>query len=107
MLTNAARQAKVVTQMGNQGNSGEGHRLICEWIWAGVIGEVREVEAWCSLSYYPWGHENWSSQWSVRPKETPPVPGSMNWVRACKGGQPAGSNFAHSGALTCTYVKYL
>ncbi|HUX59571.1 MAG TPA: hypothetical protein VMV77_21545 [Bacteroidales bacterium] len=65
--------------MGNQGNSGEGHRLICEWIWAGVIGEVREVDAWCSLSYYPWGHENWSSQWSDRPKETPPVPDSLNW----------------------------
>ena len=32
-LTETAREEKVVTQMGNQGNSGEGIRLICEWIW--------------------------------------------------------------------------
>ena len=23
---------------------------------AGLIGDVREVDAWCSLTYYPWGH---------------------------------------------------
>jgi len=32
--------------MGNQGHSGEGVRLICEWIWDGAIGDVREVHAW-------------------------------------------------------------
>lgn len=79
MLANTSLQTKVATQMGNSGNSGEGHRSICEWIWAGVIGEVHEVEAWCSLSYYPWGHAWWSSQWSVRPKETPPIPEKLNW----------------------------
>jgi predicted dehydrogenase len=79
MLANAAREAKVATQMGIQGHSGEGIRLICEWIWAGLIGEVHEVDAWCSLSYYPWGHAGWSCQWSERPKETPPVPDGVNW----------------------------
>ncbi len=32
VLTEAARKHKVVTQMGNQGHSGDGVRLICEWI---------------------------------------------------------------------------
>ncbi len=79
LLANTSIQSKVVTQMGNQGNSDEGHRLICEWIWGGVIGEVREVDAWCNLSYYPWGHAWWSSQWSERPVETPPIPEKLNW----------------------------
>ena len=78
-LAQAAKQWGVVTQMGNQGHSMEGIRSICEWIWDGAIGEVREVEAWCSLSYYPWGHANWSSRWGGRPTDTPAVPASLNW----------------------------
>ena len=79
MLAKAARQTGVITQMGIQGHSGEGARLICEWLWGGAIGKVREVDAWCSLSYYPWGHAGWSSRWGTRPKETPAVPASLNW----------------------------
>jgi predicted dehydrogenase len=79
-LAQAAAGAKVATQMGIQGHSGEGLRLICEWIWAGAIGEIREVDAWCSLSYYPWGHAYWSSKWGeARPKDTPAVPDKLNW----------------------------
>jgi predicted dehydrogenase len=79
MLAEAAKEAKVFTQMGIQGHSMECHQLICEWVQAGVIGEVREVDAWCDLSYYPWGHAGWSSNWSARPQETPPVPAGLNW----------------------------
>jgi predicted dehydrogenase len=80
MLARAAAESKVATQMGIQGHSSEGFRLICEWIWAGAIGEVREVDAWCSLSYYPWGHASWSSKWGAgRPTDTPPVPDKLNW----------------------------
>ncbi|MGB2820223.1 MAG: Gfo/Idh/MocA family oxidoreductase [Phycisphaerae bacterium] len=79
MLAEAARDAKVATQMGIQGHSGEGARLICEWIWDGAIGEVREVDAWCSLSYYPWGHASWSTKWARRPKDTPAVPAELDW----------------------------
>ena len=78
-LAQAAKEYKVATQMGIQGHSMEGHRLICEWVAAGLIGEVREVDAWCSLSYYPWGHAGWSCSWSDRPKHTPPVPASLDW----------------------------
>lgn len=71
MLTEAARQYKVVTQMGNQGHSGEGIRLICEWIWDGVIGDVREVHAWTNRPMWPQGMH--------RPAETPAVPDTLDW----------------------------
>lgn len=79
MVTEAAKEAGVVTQMGIQGHSMDGMRQIKEWIDAGVIGEVTEVESWCSLCNYPWGHEYWSSKCGTRPTETPPVPPTLDW----------------------------
>ncbi len=71
IMTEAARKHGVVTQMGNQGHSGEGIRLICEWIEDGAIGDVREVHAWTSRPVWP--------QALARPQETPPVPESLDW----------------------------
>ena len=79
ILAQAAKKAGVTTQMGIQGHSGEGNRIICEWIWDGAIGTIREVDAWCSLSYYPWGHARWSSRWGRLQKDKPPVPEGMDW----------------------------
>jgi predicted dehydrogenase len=79
MLAQAARATGVTTQMGIQGHSGEGARLICEWIADGAVGEVHEVDAWCSLSYFPFGHAYWSSKWNRRPEDMPPVPATLNW----------------------------
>jgi hypothetical protein len=70
-LTEAARETKVITQMGNQGHSGEGNRLICEWIQDGAIGPVREVYAWTDRPVWPQGID--------RPKETPPIPSLLDW----------------------------
>jgi predicted dehydrogenase len=78
-LAEIARETGVVTQMGIQGHSMEGIRQLREWISAGVIGDVREVDAWCSLTYYPWGHASWSSPRGTRPEETPPVPDTLDW----------------------------
>jgi predicted dehydrogenase len=39
-LTEAARKYKVVTQMGNQGSSGNDTRLVETWIQSGVLGHV-------------------------------------------------------------------
>ncbi|MCX7048356.1 MAG: Gfo/Idh/MocA family oxidoreductase [Candidatus Sumerlaeota bacterium] len=72
-LTEAARQKKVMTQMGNQGHSGDGTRLICEWIGDGAIGPVREVHVWTNRPVWPQSVE------VERPKETPPVPESLDW----------------------------
>ncbi len=71
MLTEAARKYNVKSQMGNQGHSGEGVRLICEWIWDGAIGDVREVHAWTNRPVWPQG--------IGRPKDTPSVPKELDW----------------------------
>jgi predicted dehydrogenase len=71
-LTEAARQYKVVTQMGNQGHSNEGLRLLCEWIWDGAIGPVREVHCWTNRPVWPQGIY-------TRPQDTPPVPSTLDW----------------------------
>ncbi len=78
-LALAAKASKVTTQMGIQGHSGEGIRLVVEWVRAGLIGEVREVDGWCDLSYYPWGHAYWSSKWGERPADVPSVPANLDW----------------------------
>jgi predicted dehydrogenase len=72
-LTEAAREHKVMTQMGNQGHSGDGPRLMCEWIWSGAIGPVREVHAWTNRPVWPQGIE------LDRPQDTPPVPETLDW----------------------------
>jgi predicted dehydrogenase len=41
--------------MGNQGHSGEGVRELCEIIWSGMIGDVREVHAWTNRPIWPQG----------------------------------------------------
>lgn len=74
-LTEAAREHKVVTQMGNQGHSGDGARLIYEWIHSGRLGIIREVHAWTNRPVWPQGVE------VERPKETPPVPSDLDWDR--------------------------
>ncbi len=74
-LTEAAREYKVATQMGNQGHSSEGIRLVREWIQAGVIGAVREVHVWTNRPFGRWG---WP-QGVERPKDSPSVPPAMDW----------------------------
>jgi predicted dehydrogenase len=46
--------------------------LLCEWIWSGAIGGVREVHNWSTRPYWPQGMT------SV-PSETPPVPDGLDW----------------------------
>jgi len=53
LLAEAARKHKVITQMGNQGHSNEGTRLVKEWVEAGVIGEIREVHLWTNRPVWP------------------------------------------------------
>lgn len=71
-LTEAAREAKVATQMGNQGHSGDGIRMTVEWIRDGAIGNVREVHSWSHTG-------GWSGGRTSRPTETPPVPAGLDW----------------------------
>jgi predicted dehydrogenase len=75
LLTETARQNNIVTQMGNQGHSGDGTRLLYEWLQAGIIGDVRDVHAWTNRPVWPQGVE------VDRPQETPAVPSTLNWDR--------------------------
>ncbi len=75
----AARQAKVATQMGNQGMAFEGNRLINEWIWSGVIGHVREVHVWSDRPTHKGKNPLWWAQAIERPTDTPPVPDTLDW----------------------------
>ena len=70
-LTELSNEKKVVTQMGNQGNSGIGIRQLCEWIWDGAIGEVTHVDTWTNRPIWPQGLE--------RPTEVVKVPKTLNW----------------------------
>jgi predicted dehydrogenase len=77
-LAEAAREHGVATQMGNQGQASEQTRRVSELIWDGAIGNVKEVHVWTDRHlkgihgvYWPQGVD--------RPRETPPVPGTLEW----------------------------
>ena len=55
VLTQAEKKYKVVTQMGNQGSSGDDTRNVETWIQAGVIGSVHTVHVWTNRPVWPSG----------------------------------------------------
>ncbi len=76
--TRTLRKAKshygVKTVMGNQGHTGEGIRLVKEWVDGGVVGDVREVHCWTDRPMEPW---------FIKPNAFPPpslpAPPKLNW----------------------------
>src|SRR5690606_4166395 len=70
-LTEAAARARVVTQMGNQGSSGDSTRLIETWIQEGVIGDVTRVHVWTNRPVWPQGIPT--------PATTDPIPPELSW----------------------------
>jgi predicted dehydrogenase len=77
-LAEAARAAKVATQMGNGGQASRDHRRLCEYVWAGAIGPVREAHIWTDRPSNGLFNEYWP-QGVARPKDTPPVPSTLDW----------------------------
>jgi hypothetical protein len=71
LLYQAAQKYKVATQMGNQGYSHEATRVACEIIWAGEIGDVKEVHAYR-------GRPSWPQGMLKTPPPTP-VPATLDW----------------------------
>ncbi len=55
MLTEAARQYKVVTQMGNQGSSNPAQKQMVEWFDKGLIGKVHTINLWTNRPVWPQG----------------------------------------------------
>ncbi len=71
VLTEAAKKYKVVTQMGNQGASGDGVRQLMEWYNAGLLGDVHTVYCWTNRPVWPQG-----IPW---PSEKASVPAELDW----------------------------
>lgn len=71
LLTRLAEETGVATQMGNQGRCGDGVRLLCEMVWSGAIGEVKEAHIWTNRPIWPQGLD--------RPAGEDPVPDHLDW----------------------------
>jgi len=69
IMAEVAKRQNVTTQLGNQGHSGEGIRRLCEYIWAGAIGNVTEIHAWA-----PTGRGGTGGR-----LPTKPVPKGVHW----------------------------
>lgn len=77
-MTAVAREMKVATQMGNQGQASEATRLLAEYILDNSIGAVREVHLWTDRPSQGLFGEYWP-QGVDRPKDTPTPPKELNW----------------------------
>lgn len=78
MLTEAAREHKVATQMGNQGQAGDAPRRLQEMIHDGAIGSIEEVHVWTDRPNRGLADTYWP-QGVKCPEDTPPVPESLDW----------------------------
>jgi predicted dehydrogenase len=84
LITEAARQAGVATQMGTQIHAGTNYRRVVELVQGGAIGPVHEAHVWVSRA---WGrqspedarlhHDIVSTQ--ERPQGDEPVPPGLDW----------------------------
>ena len=77
-LKKAAKYYGIISQMGNQGHTTDGIRLIKEWYDADVLGQVKEVHAWQGnkVTFKPGGY-------FTKPNSFPPpahkVPKHFDW----------------------------
>ena len=70
-LTEAAHKYKVVTQMGNQGSSGDGVRQLQDWFNAGLIGDVHTIYCYTDRPIWPQGVPN--------PTNSSPIPAGLDF----------------------------
>ena len=68
-LMTAAKEHKVITQLGNQEHASETIRLFKEWISAGVLGNVREIHCWAPSVYSRMDQLDALNQTTEVPKE--------------------------------------
>jgi predicted dehydrogenase len=70
-MAEVAAETKVATQVAVMNSESEDTRRISEWIEAGGIGRVREVQNWSSRPVWPQG--------IARPANAQPVPDGLDW----------------------------
>jgi predicted dehydrogenase len=66
-----AKEAGVVTQMGNQGSADPGLRRNVEVLRAGILGDMTEVHVWTNRPIWPQG--------IARPQGSDPIPATLDW----------------------------
>jgi predicted dehydrogenase len=72
MLTEMAREKRVVTQMGNQGGSNPLLNMVQNWIDNDLIGAVSKVKIWTNRPVWPQGVQMPKSDSSLKPD-------ALNW----------------------------
>lgn len=70
-VAEAARKAGIATQVTASSSTSESACGLCEMIWDGAIGEVREVHCWSNRPLWPQG--------MIRPEGSDPVPSHLDW----------------------------
>ena len=84
VIQDAARKAKVATQMGTQIHAGDNYRRVVELVQSGSIGAVTECHVWVSRA---WGRQTDQEaqengdrvSTQERPQDEKPVPAYLNW----------------------------
>jgi predicted dehydrogenase len=84
IITAAAKQAGVATQMGTQIHATGNYRRVVELVQSGAIGPVREAHVWVNRA---WGWQSPDEAKATgdivsvqeRPKESMPVPPELDW----------------------------
>ena len=71
MMTQAAHTHNVVTQMGNQGASGSGVRVLQDWYNANLIGDVHTIYCYTDRPVWPQG--------VIRPVTASPIPAELDF----------------------------
>ena len=71
LLRHTAKKMGVASQMGNQGHSGNGARVLCEMVWSGAIGTVSEARVWTN-------RPTWA-QGIAQPLTEEPVRAGLDW----------------------------
>ncbi len=76
-LKNAAKHYGVVSQMGNQGHTTNGIRLVKEWYEAGILGQVKEVIAWQGKINFK--EDGYFEKPATFPPQADSVPAGLDW----------------------------
>jgi predicted dehydrogenase len=84
VITEAARRARVATQMGTQIHATSNYRRVVELVQSGAIGPVTEAHVWVGRAWGRQSEEAASRHKDIvfvtdRPKEASPVPPGLHW----------------------------
>ncbi len=70
-MAEVAKETGVATQVAVGNAASEDTRRLCEWVWGGAIGPVRQVINWSSRPFW--------AQAMDRPKASQPIPDGFDW----------------------------